>query len=185
MGSAATAGSARAAGTGRTAAAPAPKSLAGLPRRPSQDGTAEGWGCPPHHLRPTPRWRLAKTTRCLVVIGPHGDPRWAGPEGVSALGCSGPGLHVGPWGMWKAGSMSAELGIGLALRAVNERVQQAVARRPRVRKGTKRGRWAAAPRKGDTCVGTGRHGDAEGSPGGAGPARCLGIGASCRAPAKR
>ncbi|XP_064333536.1 pyridoxal phosphate homeostasis protein isoform X2 [Camelus dromedarius] len=33
--------------------------------------------------------------------------------------------------MWRAGSMSAELGIGLALRAVNERVQQAVARRPR------------------------------------------------------
>uniref|UniRef100_A0A8D1CT75 Pyridoxal phosphate-binding protein n=1 Tax=Sus scrofa TaxID=9823 RepID=A0A8D1CT75_PIG len=33
--------------------------------------------------------------------------------------------------MWKAGSMSAELGIGFALRAVNERVQQAVARRPR------------------------------------------------------
>lgn len=181
MGPAATAESARAAGTGKTAAAP--KSLAGLPRRPPQDGAAEGRGCPPHHRRPTPRWRLAKTSRCLVVIGPHG-PRWAGPEGVSALGCWGPGLHVGPWGMWKAGSMSAELGIGLALRAVNERVQQAVARRPRVRKGTKRGRWAAAPRKGDTCVGTGRHGDAEGSPGGAGPARCLGIGASCRAPAK-
>uniref|UniRef100_A0A8D1K9J4 Pyridoxal phosphate homeostasis protein n=1 Tax=Sus scrofa TaxID=9823 RepID=A0A8D1K9J4_PIG len=33
--------------------------------------------------------------------------------------------------MWKAGSMSAELGISFALRAVNERVQQAVARRPR------------------------------------------------------
>uniref|UniRef100_A0A2K6C651 Pyridoxal phosphate homeostasis protein n=1 Tax=Macaca nemestrina TaxID=9545 RepID=A0A2K6C651_MACNE len=33
--------------------------------------------------------------------------------------------------MWRAGSMSAELGVGCALRAVNERVQQAVARRPR------------------------------------------------------
>ncbi|XP_069341362.1 pyridoxal phosphate homeostasis protein isoform X2 [Eulemur rufifrons] len=33
--------------------------------------------------------------------------------------------------MWRAGGMSAELGIGVALRAVNERVQQAVARRPR------------------------------------------------------
>ncbi|KAM6149805.1 pyridoxal phosphate homeostasis protein [Erethizon dorsatum] len=33
--------------------------------------------------------------------------------------------------MWRAGSMSAELGIGFALRAVNERMQQAVARRPR------------------------------------------------------
>lgn len=32
--------------------------------------------------------------------------------------------------------MSAELGVGFALRAVNERVQQAVTRRPRVRKGT-------------------------------------------------
>ncbi|XP_055151938.1 pyridoxal phosphate homeostasis protein isoform X5 [Symphalangus syndactylus] len=32
--------------------------------------------------------------------------------------------------MWRAGSMSAELGVGCALRAVNERVQQAVARRP-------------------------------------------------------
>uniref|UniRef100_A0A0N8EUR9 Pyridoxal phosphate homeostasis protein n=1 Tax=Heterocephalus glaber TaxID=10181 RepID=A0A0N8EUR9_HETGA len=32
--------------------------------------------------------------------------------------------------MWRANSMSADLGIGLALRAVNERVQQAVARRP-------------------------------------------------------
>ncbi|XP_004469434.3 pyridoxal phosphate homeostasis protein [Dasypus novemcinctus] len=32
--------------------------------------------------------------------------------------------------MWRAGGMSAELGVGLALRAVNERVQQAVARRP-------------------------------------------------------
>nr|KAF6428273.1 pyridoxal phosphate binding protein [Rousettus aegyptiacus] len=34
--------------------------------------------------------------------------------------------------MWRAGSMSAELGVAFALRAVNERVQQAVARRPRV-----------------------------------------------------
>ncbi|XP_007113339.1 pyridoxal phosphate homeostasis protein [Physeter macrocephalus] len=33
--------------------------------------------------------------------------------------------------MWRAGSMSAELGVGFALRAVNERVQQAVTRRPR------------------------------------------------------
>uniref|UniRef100_A0A8C6REC0 Pyridoxal phosphate homeostasis protein n=1 Tax=Nannospalax galili TaxID=1026970 RepID=A0A8C6REC0_NANGA len=33
--------------------------------------------------------------------------------------------------MWKAGGMSAELGVGFALRAVKERVQQAVARRPR------------------------------------------------------
>ncbi|XP_047407513.1 pyridoxal phosphate homeostasis protein [Sciurus carolinensis] len=33
--------------------------------------------------------------------------------------------------MLRAGSMSAELGVGFALRAVNERVQQAVARRPR------------------------------------------------------
>ncbi|PNJ34880.1 PLPBP isoform 7 [Pongo abelii] len=33
--------------------------------------------------------------------------------------------------MWRAGSMSAELGVGCALRAVNERVQQAVALRPR------------------------------------------------------
>ncbi|XP_066236424.1 pyridoxal phosphate homeostasis protein [Saccopteryx leptura] len=33
--------------------------------------------------------------------------------------------------MWRAGSMSAELGVAFALRAVNERVQQAVARRPR------------------------------------------------------
>ncbi|KAI5934353.1 pyridoxal phosphate homeostasis protein isoform X1 [Manis javanica] len=31
--------------------------------------------------------------------------------------------------MWRAGGMSAELGVGLALRAVNERVQQAMARR--------------------------------------------------------
>lgn len=69
--------------------------------------------------------------------------------------------------MWRAGSMSAELGIGFALRAVNERVQQAVARRPRVRKETAWGRWVAALR-GDTCVGMGRHGDAEGAPGGAG-----------------
>ncbi|XP_061033212.1 pyridoxal phosphate homeostasis protein isoform X2 [Eubalaena glacialis] len=34
--------------------------------------------------------------------------------------------------MWRAGSMSAELGVGFALRAVNERVQQAVMRRPRI-----------------------------------------------------
>ncbi|CAH6787184.1 Plpbp [Phodopus roborovskii] len=32
--------------------------------------------------------------------------------------------------MWRAGRMSAELGVGLALRTVNERVQQSVARRP-------------------------------------------------------
>ncbi|XP_040826182.1 pyridoxal phosphate homeostasis protein isoform X2 [Ochotona curzoniae] len=32
--------------------------------------------------------------------------------------------------MWRAGSMSTEVGLGLALRTVNERVQQAVARRP-------------------------------------------------------
>lgn len=42
--------------------------------------------------------------------------------------------------------MSAELGVGFALRAVNERVQQAVARRPRVRMEA-RGRWAAALRR--------------------------------------
>ncbi|KAF6084715.1 pyridoxal phosphate binding protein [Phyllostomus discolor] len=33
--------------------------------------------------------------------------------------------------MWRAGGMSAELGVAFALRTVNERVQQAVARRPR------------------------------------------------------
>ncbi|XP_036312850.1 pyridoxal phosphate homeostasis protein [Pipistrellus kuhlii] len=33
--------------------------------------------------------------------------------------------------MWRAGSMSAELGVAFALRTVKERVQQAVARRPR------------------------------------------------------
>nr|XP_017455631.1 pyridoxal phosphate homeostasis protein isoform X1 [Rattus norvegicus] len=33
--------------------------------------------------------------------------------------------------MLRGGSMTAELGVGLALRAVNERVQQSVARRPR------------------------------------------------------
>lgn len=44
--------------------------------------------------------------------------------------------------------MSADLGVAFALRAVNERVQQAVARRPLVRKGTARGQWAAALRRG-------------------------------------
>lgn len=38
--------------------------------------------------------------------------------------------------------MSAELGVAFALRAVNERVQQAVARRPRVRTGPAWGQWA-------------------------------------------
>uniref|UniRef100_A0A8C2MT93 Pyridoxal phosphate binding protein n=1 Tax=Cricetulus griseus TaxID=10029 RepID=A0A8C2MT93_CRIGR len=33
--------------------------------------------------------------------------------------------------MWRAGSMSTELGLGFALRAVNERVQQSVSRRRR------------------------------------------------------
>lgn len=63
--------------------------------------------------------------------------------------------------------MSAELGVGFALRAVNERVQQAVARRPRVRKGTAWGLGGCID-EGDPCVRMGRHGDAEGSPGGAG-----------------
>lgn len=67
---------------------------------------------------------------------------------VSGRGCPGLGLNVGLLGMWRAGSMSAELGVAFALRAVNERVQQAVARRPRVRKGTAWGQWAAALRKG-------------------------------------
>lgn len=67
--------------------------------------------------------------------------------------------------------MSAELGIGLALRAVNERVQQAVARRPRVRTEIAWGRWAAAWRRGTPGGGLRRHGDAEGSPGGAGRGR--------------
>lgn len=44
--------------------------------------------------------------------------------------------------------MSAELGVAFALRTVNERLQQAVARRPRVRKGTVWGPWAAAVRRG-------------------------------------
>lgn len=39
------------------------------------------------------------------------------------------------WGMLRGGRMTAELGVGFALRAVNERVQQSVARRPRVRTG--------------------------------------------------
>lgn len=74
--------------------------------------------------------------------------------------------------------MSAELGVAFALRTVNERVQQAVARRPRVRKGTVGGRCE----EGDTCVGIGRHGDAEGSPRGAGPVRRLGLGTGGKAP---
>ncbi|XP_048186217.1 pyridoxal phosphate homeostasis protein [Perognathus longimembris pacificus] len=37
---------------------------------------------------------------------------------------------VAPQRMWRAGRMSAELGVGFSLRAVNERLQQAVARRP-------------------------------------------------------
>lgn len=49
-------------------------------------------------------------------------PRVAGPLGIF-------------WGMLRGGSMTAELGVGFALRAVNERVQQSVARRPRVRTG--------------------------------------------------
>ncbi|XP_031195297.1 pyridoxal phosphate homeostasis protein isoform X1 [Mastomys coucha] len=46
------------------------------------------------------------------------SPRVAGPLGIL-------------WGMLRGGSMTAELGVGFALRAVNERVQQSVARRPR------------------------------------------------------
>lgn len=60
----------------------------------------------------------------------------------------GLGLEFGPQGMWRASSMSAELGVAFALRAVNERVQQAVARRPLVRKGNAWGPWAAALRRG-------------------------------------
>lgn len=48
--------------------------------------------------------------------------------------------------------MTAELGVGFALRAVNERVQQSVARRPRVRTGR---RGLGRAEKGDTCVGLG------------------------------
>nr|XP_005563112.2 pyridoxal phosphate homeostasis protein isoform X1 [Macaca fascicularis] len=55
-----------------------------------------------------------------------GTGRWCVPRAVRGLG-----LGVVSRGMWRAGSMSAELGVGCALRAVNERVQQAVARRPR------------------------------------------------------
>lgn len=36
--------------------------------------------------------------------------------------------------------------------------------------------------EGDTCVGIGRHGDAEGYPGGAGPVSRLGFSSGCRAP---
>lgn len=72
---------------------------------------------------------------------------WGGALGSGALRSSR--------GMWRAGSMSAELGVGFALRAVNERVQQAVARRPRVRKGTAWGRWAAALRRGKHLRGNG------------------------------
>ncbi|XP_011816105.1 PREDICTED: proline synthase co-transcribed bacterial homolog protein isoform X2 [Colobus angolensis palliatus] len=55
-----------------------------------------------------------------------GTGTWCVPRAAGVLG-----LGVGSRGMWRAGSMSAELGVGCALRAVNERVQQAVARRPR------------------------------------------------------
>lgn len=48
--------------------------------------------------------------------------------------------------------MTAELGVGFALRAVNERVQQSVARRPRVRTGR---RGLGPGWKGDTYVGRG------------------------------
>lgn len=55
-------------------------------------------------------------------LGGGGTGRWSlrvvGPPGIL-------------WGMLRGGSMTAELGLGFALRAVNERVQQSVARRPR------------------------------------------------------
>lgn len=75
------------------------------------------------------------------------------------------GLRLGIlWGMLRAAGMSAERSIGFALRTVNERVQQSVARRPRVRAGLREpGRV-----KTGTPAWAGCHGDAEGAPGGAG-----------------
>lgn len=61
--------------------------------------------------------------------------------------------------------MSAELGVGFALRTVNERIQQSVARRPRVRTGR---RGLGQAEVGRHLRGAGCHGDAEGAPGGAG-----------------
>lgn len=98
-------------------------------------------GRPPSRPRPSVDWvrRLGSERRLDHTRSELGGTgKWSQP-GVRRVRARRRSL-----GMWRAGSMSAELGIGFALRAVNERVQQAVARRPRVRKETAWGRWAAA-----------------------------------------
>lgn len=128
------------------------RSCPARPEPPLQDGRRRGAGPPaiPPSARPWPSvdWvrrlggerRLGHTRRELGGTGKLSQP-WGAGRGAVRPRCRS-------LGMWRAGSMSAELGVGFALRAVNERVQQAVARRPRVRRETARGQWAATLRRG-------------------------------------
>lgn len=70
----------------------------------------------------------------LVDAARRGDPigRGAGRSGARVGVCGG--RRRGRRGMWRAG-MAAGEGLGPALRAVTEQVQQAAARRPQVRGG--------------------------------------------------
>lgn len=107
---------------------------------------------------------------------------WAGPEGGLWPGVLGPGTQ-----RWSLGNVESWQHVGGA----GSRVRSAGSERARAAGG-----GAAAPgeevhsmgtvggcfEEGDTCVGIGRHGDAEGYPGGAGPVLCFSISTGCRAP---
>lgn len=91
-----------------------PFALSAMTPRPSQHGAAAGTPAPP-------------------------SPLAGGRDGALRLAAGGGRSAAGVWrkaagrpGMWRAG-MAAGEGLGPALRAVTERVQQAAARRPQVR----------------------------------------------------
>lgn len=111
-------------------------------------------GSQPGEPPTSPRWRRPPPPASIGGGGWMGSGDWASREGgVTGSWSSwvaGTRLGILP-GMWRAGSMSTELGLGFALRAVNERVQQSVSRRRRVRTG-RRGLGRA---EGDTSVGPG------------------------------
>lgn len=112
----------------------------------------------------------------------YGDVNRTGPEGGLNPGVPGSGSgfrSLGDVESWRhVGGAGSRVRSADSERARAAGGGAAAAGEERDRVGTVGGRCE----EGDTCVRLGRHGDAEGSPGGAGPVRRLGFGTGRRAP---
>lgn len=162
--------------------APAPSDPPGSPWRPPQDGRRQGAG--PSASPPSPRPPL-----CPASIGWDDSvlsTDWAIRR--REVGGTGRWSQAGGARIWGSTLVSWECGELAACRRSWEsrslcwQWTSACSRQWRGGRGWGRARHGGCFEEGDTCVGIGRHGDAEGYPGGAGPVRRLGISTGCRAP---